>query len=149
MNTPKIPCSSCAFTDCEAWVANPGMAHAILACLKSPKKHQFFCHDGYPAQIRPDGSKGSYQIPLLPDGLPDTSKLERCGGFLRWGAQYRHAAYVLQYKAVMALQLQMCRRFLKGTYDYVTEFRRMSRNSPKVLQGALNLQSLMAASDDD
>ena len=142
----KRPCSGCAFADAEAWVANPAMGHSILACLTKPSAHQFFCHDNLP---KGGASGNSYQLPLLHDGTPDVAQLQRCGGFLRWAVKYRLASFVVQWKAVMALQLQMCRRFLKGDFPHAAEFRQSCGGRADVLQEALNMQSLMACSDDE
>ena len=142
----KMPCASCAFSDPEAWVADPAMAHKVVGCLTKPHRNQFFCHEG----LAQGGETGTqYLVPRDAEGMPDGSQLTRCGGFLRWAVKYRFASYVVQFRTVMALQLKMCQRYLAGDFSLSQTFRTSCGGRADILQQALNMQSMQAAFDDE
>lgn len=131
----KKPCHSCAFSDPEAWVSDPAMGYKVLGCLTHPGAQRFFCHEG----LAQGGKTGTaYQVPVKGDGSPDMAQLTPCAGFLRWVVPYRFAAYAAQRKAVMALQLRMCRRYLSGNFAYSAHFRTACDGKAEVFQEALN-----------
>ena len=142
----KKPCHTCAFSDPEAWVADPEMGHKVLRAITHPVGHKFFCHEG----LAQGGKTGTtYQVPAKEDGSPDIAQLVPCGGFLRWAVPYRFAAYITKFKAVMALQLRMCRRYLSGNFEHSASFRVSCGGKAAVLQGALNMQTMTEAGEDD
>jgi hypothetical protein len=142
----KKPCDTCALRDPEAFVADPGMGHKLLEVLGGGKSG-FFCHIGMPTEVRLDGTAGAYTPPKKPDGSIDTAQLTPCGGFLRWAVPYRFAPRREQYKAVMALQLKMCRRYLAG--EEGADFRESCGGRADVFQQALNLSSMLQAEGDE
>ena len=137
------PCAGCAFRDPESWIADPAMGHKVLGCLTKPHRNQFFCHEG----LAQGGATGTqYLPPTDAQGQPDTTQMTRCGGFLRWAVKYRFASYIVQFKAVMAFQLRMCQRYLAGDFSLSQTFRKSCGGRADILQEALNMQSMQAAS---
>jgi hypothetical protein len=145
----KKPCDTCQLVDPEAWIADPGMGHKVLASLRTPEKNRFFCHQGMPTQTRLDGTSGAYLPPLRADGSIDVGQLTPCGGFLRWSVKFRLEPSWVQFKAVMALQLKMCQRYLAGDSSDAAGFRESCGGRADILQSALNMSSLNLADTED
>jgi hypothetical protein len=106
------PCADCFVRDPQAMLADPDLAAKLAACTLHPERHQLWCHQGMPVEVRPDGTHGAYRPPRTPDGAIDTSQLTPCGGAARWAAQYVHSTPAEIRAGVQALLVKMVGLFL-------------------------------------
>ena len=120
----KKPCETCAFTDCESWVADIGMHRKILDALQG--RARFYCHEGLPVE----GT--SYQPPTRADGQIDAARLTPCGGFLRWALTRWRRPPREQAMAVMRTQRRMLTRWLAGDDPLAREWRANGWNAADV-----------------
>lgn len=133
------PCSTCAFRDPEAWLADPAIALKINQAINDGEG--FFCHDGLACHDH------SYEQPRLPDGTVDYSKLKICAAFLRVYPKLRGRRQTEVYRIVRRLQLVMLRRYLASSRTHAKRLRRAG--SPEQLAEACDLLAIQRGWDSE
>lgn len=134
----KEPCDTCAFKDSECWVTDRAIGQKILTCLQ--RHDWFFCHHGL------ECIDGVYQEPRRPDGSPDRSKMEPCGGFVRWRYQVKDLPKAGQEREVLKLQRHFLERYLTSDVIGAQSFEGITARE---LQAAINYALVMDGTVDD